>query len=67
MPFLINLIVALIIVGLFLWVLGQPWLPLDGTIKQVIKVIVIVVVVIWLLYAFLGAAGGFHLPYYKSQ
>jgi hypothetical protein len=44
---LIQLVVVLIIVGLLLWAANQ--LPIDGTIKTIIRVIVIVAVCLWLL------------------
>jgi hypothetical protein len=49
---LINIVVMLIIVGLALWVLSV--LPLDPTIKQIIRVVIIVFVCIWLLYFLVG-------------
>ena len=54
-PFLIQLVITLIIVGLLLYVVNL--LPLDANIKQIIRVVVIVFIVIWLLYALMGAAG----------
>ncbi len=44
---LINLIVALIILGLLLYVVRL--LPLDDWIKQIINVIAILAVILWLL------------------
>ncbi|MCR4298239.1 MAG: hypothetical protein NUV75_05740 [Gallionella sp.] len=44
---LVTLLVALIIVGAILYVV--PMLPIDGTMKTIIKVVVIVAVLIWLL------------------
>ncbi|MGH7182072.1 MAG: Thivi_2564 family membrane protein [Nitrospiraceae bacterium] len=46
---LISLVVVLVVVGLLLWAVQQ--LPLDGTIKTIIRVVVIVVVCLWLLSA----------------
>lgn len=42
---IVPLLVTLVIVGVILWGLNQ--LPLDRTIKTIIRVVVIVVVVIW--------------------
>ena len=53
--FLIQIIVALVIVGLVLWVVAQ--IPMDVAIARIIRVVVIAFVVIWLLYAVLGMAG----------
>ena len=52
MPFLIEIIVVLIVVGLLLWVVSQ--IPMDPTIARIIRVVVIVVVCIWLLYFLVG-------------
>jgi hypothetical protein len=54
---IISILVALIIAGLLLWAAMQ--LPLDPTIKQLIRVVVIVVLVLWLLKAFGLWSGGF--------
>jgi low temperature requirement protein LtrA len=56
MPFLIQIIVALCIVGLFLWVVGQ--IPMDATIARIIRVVVIVAVCLWLLNILFGLSGG---------
>jgi len=50
---LISLIVALIIVGLLLY-LEETFLPIAQPIKIIIRVIVILVVILWLLQAFIG-------------
>lgn len=51
MPLLIEILIALIIVGLILWVVQQ--IPMDPWIQRVIRVVVVVFVVIWLLYILL--------------
>jgi len=53
---LIGILVALVIVGILLWALGQ--FPIDPTISKFIRVIVIVVVAIWCLYLLVGLLGG---------
>lgn len=63
---LIQLIVALVIVGLLLWVVSQ--IPMDPTIARIIRVVVIVVVVIYLLEAFTGLFAGLNMiapPYHR--
>jgi hypothetical protein len=50
---LISLILILIIVGVLLY-LVESVLPIDPSIKVVIRVVVIVAVVLWLLQVFLG-------------
>jgi hypothetical protein len=49
---LINVLIALVIVGVILW--GVSQIPMDETIRKVIRVIVVVVVVIWLVYFLVG-------------
>jgi hypothetical protein len=60
-PALISIIVTLIVVGLLLYLIGL--IPMDGTIKQIIRVVVIIAVIIWLLESFglLGPIGHGHL------
>lgn len=53
---LIQIIVALVIVGLLLWVVEQ--IPMDATIARIIRVVVIVAVVLYLLQIFTGVFGG---------
>lgn len=56
-PALISIIVTLIVVGLLLYLIGL--IPMDGTIKQIIRVVVIIAVILWLLQSFglLGPIG----------
>ena len=56
-PALISIIVTLIVIGLLLYLIGL--IPMDGTIKQIIRVVIIIAVVIWLLQSFglLGSIG----------
>ena len=56
-PAIISIIVALVIVGLVLYLIDI--IPMDGTIKQIIRVIVIIAVVVWLLQSF-GFIGSIH-------
>jgi hypothetical protein len=64
MPWLIQIIVALVIVGLILWVIEQ--IPMDATIARIIRVVVIVAVALWLIMLLLSIAGSpnlFPAPY----
>lgn len=56
---LIQLIVALVVVGVALWLINN-YIPMDGAIKKILNVVVIIVVVLWLLSAFgiLGSMSG---------
>ena len=60
---LINLIVTLIVVGVLLWLINA-YIPMDGTIKKILNVVVVICVVVWLLYAFgiLNRAGDIRVP-----
>ncbi len=49
-PGLISIIVTLVVIGLLLYLIDL--IPMDGTIKQIIRLIVIIAVVVWLLQAF---------------
>lgn len=48
---LMQLIVALIIVGVILWAI-ETLIPIDPTIRRVIQVIIVLAVLIWVLRAF---------------
>jgi hypothetical protein len=48
---LITTIITLIVVGILLWLVNNK-LPMDGTIKTIINVVVIIAVVLWLLRSF---------------
>lgn len=56
---LIQLIVALVVVGVALWLINN-YIPMDGTIKKILNVVVIVVVILFILSAFgvLGSLSG---------
>jgi hypothetical protein len=58
---LIQLVVILIVVGVLLWAVNS-YIPMDGTIKQIINAVVIIAVVLWLLVFLLNAVG---LTHYK--
>jgi hypothetical protein len=49
-PALISIIVTLIVVGLLLYLISL--IPMDGAIKQIIRVVVIILVILWLLREF---------------
>ena len=48
---LIQLIVALVVVGVALWLINN-YIPMDGTIKKILNVVVIIVVILFVLSAF---------------
>jgi hypothetical protein len=45
---LIQLIVLLVVVGLVLW-LVETQIPMDPTIKTIIRIVIVLAVIIWLL------------------
>ena len=53
---LISLVIALIVIGVLLW-LVNTYIPMDSKIKQVLNVVVIIAVVLWILSLFLGGTG----------
>jgi hypothetical protein len=59
---LISVIVALVVVGLVLYLIDI--IPMDGTIKHIIRLIVIIAVIIWLLQVFgiIGSVGSLFHP-----
>lgn len=56
---LLNVVLALIVVGVLLWLINT-YLPMDGKIKQILNIVVVIAVIIWLLKVFglLGSLGG---------
>ncbi len=48
---LVSILVALIAVGVILWLINN-YLPMDGKIKSILNGVVVIVVVLWLLQAF---------------
>jgi thiol:disulfide interchange protein len=47
---LVNLVIALIVVGLALWLINR-FIPMAASIKTILNVVVVVVVGIWVLQA----------------
>ncbi len=45
---LVNLVIALIIVGVALWAINR-FIPMQGTIKMILNAVVVVCVAIWVL------------------
>jgi uncharacterized membrane protein len=62
---LITVIIVLIVVGVLLWLVNR-YLPMEGTIKNILNAIVIIAVVIWLLQAFglLGFLGNIRIGHH---
>jgi len=45
---LLQICIVLVVVGLVLWLVNSK-IPMDGTIKQILNIVVIVAVIVWLL------------------
>ena len=48
---LVSIIIALIVVGVVLWVINT-YIPMDGKIKGILNIVVVVGVILWLLQSF---------------
>ena len=48
---LIQLLEVLIVVGVLLWLVNR-FIPMQGTIKGILNLVVVIVVVVWLLRVF---------------
>ena len=48
---LIQLVVALVVVGVILWAVNT-YIPMDAKIKQILNVVVVIAVILWLLSVF---------------
>ena len=60
---LIQLVIALVVVGVLLWLINT-YIPMDGKIKKILNIVVVICVVVWLLYAFgiLNRGGDIQVP-----
>ncbi len=48
---LINVVVALIVVGVLLWLVNR-YIPMQGQIKGILNAVVVIAMVLWLLKVF---------------
>ena len=48
---LIQLVVSLIVVGVLLWLVNR-YIPMQGSIKSILNVVVVIAVVLWLVNVF---------------
>ena len=66
MPFLIQIVIALVVIGLVLWIVEQ--IPMDATIARIIRVVIIVAVCLWLLNLLVPMIGsGSYLGHYPHR
>jgi hypothetical protein len=48
---LVNVVVALLVVGVLLWLVNR-YIPMQSTIKGILNAVVVIAVVLWMLKAF---------------
>jgi predicted membrane protein len=48
---LINIVIALVVVGVVLWLINT-YIPMASSIKTILNIVVVVAVVVWVLQAF---------------
>ncbi len=60
---LLNVVLTLVVVGVILWLINT-YIPMQGTIKKILNIVVVVVVILWLLYGFgiLNGSGSVKMP-----
>lgn len=60
---LVSVVLTLIVVGVLLWLINT-FIPMDGTIKRILNIVVVIAVVLWLLYGFgiLSGSGSVQMP-----
>jgi hypothetical protein len=61
---IIGIIVTLVVIGLVLYLIEL--IPMDGTIKQIIRIIVILGVIVWLLQSF-GVIGPLNTLFHPAH
>jgi hypothetical protein len=60
---LLNIVVVLVVVGLVLWLINT-YIPMAGSIKSLLNIVVFVLVLIWVLQVFglIGPIRGVRIP-----
>jgi hypothetical protein len=48
---LVNLVVILIVIGFLLWLVNN-YIPMAGSIKNILNIVVVIAVVLWLMKTF---------------
>lgn len=63
---LLNVVLTLVVVGLVLWLINT-YIPMQGTIKKILNVVVVIAVILWLLYGFgiISNSGEISMPVVK--
>ena len=65
---IVTILLVLIVVGVVLWLINK-YIPMQGTIKNILNAVVVIVVVIWLLKVFgvLGSLQNLHTWFIPRQ
>jgi hypothetical protein len=63
---LLNVVLTLIVVGVLLWLINT-YIPMQGTIKSILNIVVVIAVILWLLYGFgiISHSGAVTIPVIK--
>jgi len=63
---LLGVVLTLIVVGVILWLINS-FIPMQGTIKTILNLVVAIAVILWLLHGFgiINNSGEVHLPVVK--
>lgn len=63
---LLHVVLTLVVVGVVLWLINT-YIPMQGTIKKILNIVVIIVVILWLLYGFgvINSSGDIRMPVIK--
>lgn len=63
---LVTVVISLIVVGVVLWLINA-YIPMQGTVKQILNAVVVICVIIWLLNVFgvLGHMSGMNVPRFR--
>jgi len=63
---LLTVVLTLVVVGVILWLINT-YIPMQGTIKKILNIVVVIVVILWLLYGFgvISGGGDVHMPVVK--
>lgn len=48
---LLTIIIVLIVAGVLLWLVNS-YIPMDGTIRKILNIVVVIIVIVWLLKVF---------------
>ncbi|HEX2855735.1 MAG TPA: Thivi_2564 family membrane protein [Opitutaceae bacterium] len=63
---LLHVVLTLVVVGVVLWLINT-YIPMQGTIKKILNIVVVIVVILWLLYGFgvINSSGDIRMPVIK--